>query len=87
MKRNLLISNQIIIYCIIFDQRVNYLCICDEDHCHAECFGYNRSIDQCSFCLSNGLCLESKLDDRKDFLCVCPRCYHMGKDVNILMNC
>ena len=54
---------------------MNYLCLCQQDHYRAECFGYNHSIDHCFLCLSNGYCLESKSDNRRDFLCVCPRCY------------
>ena len=56
---------------------LNYLCICDTtDHYRAECFGYNRLLDQCSLCLSNGYCLKGELNDKSDFLCLCPRCYH-----------
>lgn len=54
----------------------NYLCICDIDYYRVECFGYNRSIDQCSVCLSNGYCLKGELNDKSDFLCLCQRCYH-----------
>lgn len=28
---------------------MDYLCLCQRDHCRAKCFGYNHSIDQCSF--------------------------------------
>ena len=55
---------------------MNYFCMCDIDHYRAECFGYNRSLDQCSLCLSNGYCLKGELNDQSDFLCLCPRCYH-----------
>ncbi len=55
---------------------LNYLCICEVDHYRVECFGYNRSIDQCSLCLSNGYCLKGELNDKADFLCLCPRYYH-----------
>jgi hypothetical protein len=55
---------------------LKYLCICDIDHYRAECFGYNRSIDQCSLCLSNGYCLKGRLNDKSDFICLCPRCYY-----------
>ncbi len=55
---------------------MNYLCICELDHYRADCFGYNRSLDQCSLCLSNGYCLKGELDDKADFLCRCPRCHH-----------
>ena len=55
---------------------LNYLCICDVDHYRAECFGYNRSSDQCSLCLSNGYCLKSELNKRSSFVCLCQRCYY-----------
>ncbi len=55
---------------------LNYLCICEPDFYRAECFGYNRSLDQCSLCLSNGYCLKGELDDEADFLCLCPHCHH-----------
>ena len=55
---------------------MNYLCICDIDHYRAECFGYNRSIDQCSSCLSNGYCLKGELNQKSDFVCLCPRCHY-----------
>jgi hypothetical protein len=55
---------------------LKYLCICDIDHYRAECFGYNRSIDRCSLCLSNGYCLKGRLNDKSDFICLCPRCYY-----------
>ena len=54
----------------------NYLCVCNSDHSRAECFGYNRSLDQCSLCLSNGYCVKGELNDRSDFICLCPRCFH-----------
>lgn len=54
----------------------NYLCICEEDHSRAECFGHNPSTDECSQCLSNGHCLQGQLNVRSDFLCLCPRCHH-----------
>ena len=55
---------------------LNYFCICEFDHYRAECFGYNRSIDQCSSCLSNGYCLKGELNDKSDFVCLCPRCHY-----------
>ncbi len=57
---------------------LNYLCICDGYHYRAECFVYDRSIDQCSLCLSNGYCLKGELNNKTDFICVCPHC-HYGK--------
>jgi hypothetical protein len=54
----------------------NYLCICENDHYRVECFGYSHSIDRCSHCIYNGYCLKGELNDKRDFLCLCPRCYH-----------
>ncbi len=55
---------------------LNYVCICEPDHYRAECFGYNRFIDQCFLCLSNGYCLKGELNDKSDFLCLCSRCHY-----------
>jgi hypothetical protein len=52
--------------------------MCEPDYYRAECFGYNRFIDQCSLCLSNGFCLKGELDKQADFFCLCPHC-HYGK--------
>ena len=52
-----------------------YLCFCDENHSHAECFQYDTTLDQCSFCLSMGQCLRGDPSDMDDFLCLCPACY------------
>lgn len=52
--------------------------MCEPDHYRAECFGYNRFIDRCSLCLSNGYCLKGELDHKADFLCLCSHC-HYGK--------
>ena len=57
---------------------LNYFCICESNHYHVECFGYNPSIDQCSLCPSNGRCLQGELNIENDFLCLCSRC-HYGK--------
>ena len=51
------------------------MCICEEDHQRAECFGYDHQLEQCSSCLSGGQCLkENRL--KPDFLCLCPACYY-----------
>jgi len=52
-----------------------YLCICEENHNRAECFGYDYNLDQCSFCLSGGQCLKENRW-RSDFMCLCPQCYY-----------
>lgn len=54
---------------------VYYFCICERDYTRAECFGYSQSNDQCSLCLSNGFCLKGELNNPRDFLCICPRCF------------
>ena len=55
----------------------DYFCQCDQYH-HAECFRYNRKIDQCnpSPCLAGGQCLHGDQQNRTDFICLCPRCYY-----------
>lgn len=55
----------------------NYICICDENE-HAECFQYNSTLDKCTRlkCRNNGQCIHGDLDDRRDFVCLCPQCYY-----------
>ncbi len=54
----------------------NYICLCDNNN-HAECFRYNSRFDECKTrCLVNGQCIHGDLDNRKDFICLCPRCYY-----------
>ena len=55
---------------------LNYVCVCESDHYRAECFVYNRLIDRCSVCLSNGFCLKGELKDKTDFLCLCSGCHY-----------
>jgi hypothetical protein len=52
----------------------SYLCICDENHTRAECFGYDDSLDRCSSCLADAQCLKGN-QSLIDFICLCPRCY------------
>ena len=54
----------------------HYYCLCDMYE-HAECFRYNLTFDEChGRCRAGGQCIRGDLEDRKDFLCLCPRCYH-----------
>jgi hypothetical protein len=54
----------------------NYICLCDIND-RAECFRYNSTLDQCNErCLTNGQCIHGDLDNRKDFICLCPHCYY-----------
>ena len=63
-------------YSLICFHDNDYFCLCDIDH-HAECSRYNSTFDQCSGrCLVNGQCIHGDLDNRRDFVCLCPRCYH-----------
>ena len=52
-----------------------YLCICEENHKRAECFGYDHNLDQCSSCLSDGRCIKED-QWKSNFLCLCPKCYY-----------
>ncbi|CAF1394347.1 unnamed protein product [Adineta ricciae] len=67
---------------------LRYLCICESDYYRAECFEYDRSLDQCSSCLANGYCLKGELNNKSDFLCICPRCFNgkMCQDSTELMS-
>ena len=55
-----------------------YLCVCDEQHRRAECFGYDQSLDRCSSCLAEGQCLHGDPSDPDDYICICPPC-HSGQ--------
>ncbi|CAF1312799.1 unnamed protein product [Rotaria sordida] len=52
----------------------DYFCFCDVTQ-HAECFLYDRSVEQCSYCLSGGHCIQGDLKMKSDYLCLCPQCY------------
>jgi hypothetical protein len=52
-----------------------YLCICGENHSRVECFRYDYTLDQCSYCLAGGRCLIENPLQPKDFICLCPPCY------------
>jgi hypothetical protein len=53
----------------------NYLCVCENDHYRANCFGHDTQLDHCDKCLSEGKCLRGDLEDSNVFLCLCPSCY------------
>ncbi len=54
----------------------NYICLCDNNS-RAECFQYDSTLDQCKTrCLLNGQCIHGDFDNRRDFVCLCPRCYY-----------
>jgi hypothetical protein len=54
----------------------NYFCVCDIYN-HAECFRYDSTLDKCSGqCRAGGQCIHGDLDNPRDFICLCPRCYY-----------
>ena len=54
----------------------HYFCLCDM-YGHAECSRYDSTLDECNGqCRAGGQCIHGDLDDRRDFVCLCPRCYH-----------
>ena len=54
----------------------NYFCLCDM-YGHAECSRYDSTLDQCyGRCRAGGQCIHGDLDDRRDFICLCPHCYY-----------
>ena len=55
---------------------MNYICLCDTNR-RAECFRVDRNLGSCRHCLSHGRCVQGNLNDRFDFVCLCPRC-HFG---------
>ena len=44
-----------------------YLCICDENHNRAECFIYEKNLDQCSSCLTDSQCIKYGSSSSPDF--------------------
>ena len=70
-KYHLLCRNNDKLFCFYDD---NYLCICEENHTHVDCFGLDTSVDQCNFCFSDGKCLRGNLDNPTDIICFCPKC-------------
>jgi len=63
-------------YSLICFQDDNYFCLCDMYN-HAECSRYDSTLDECSGkCRAAGQCILGDLDNRKDFVCLCPRCYY-----------
>jgi hypothetical protein len=67
-----LCRNNLSLFCFRDD---NYICICDQEHYRAECFGYDYNLDHCSHCLAGGLCLKEEKDK---YHCIYPSC-HTGK--------
>ena len=54
----------------------NYFCLRDE-YDHAECSRYESKLDECNGrCRAGGQCIHGDLDDTRDFVCLCPRCYY-----------
>jgi hypothetical protein len=63
-------------YSLICFHDDNYICLCDI-YGRAECSRYNSTLDECNGrCLADGQCIHGDLDDRKDFVCLCPQCYY-----------
>ncbi|UJR07875.1 hypothetical protein I4U23_012157 [Adineta vaga] len=52
-----------------------YLCICSEEHNRVDCFTYDKHLDQCFDCLTNGRCIKGNRTQMNHFLCLCPPCY------------
>jgi hypothetical protein len=55
----------------------DYICICEEGHGRAVCFGFNSKLDHCSKCFSEGKCIQGNLKVPNDFICLCRSC-HQG---------
>jgi hypothetical protein len=63
-------------YSLICFHDDHYFCVCDM-YRHAECSRYDSTLDECEGrCRAGGQCIHGDLDDRRDFVCLCPRCYH-----------
>jgi hypothetical protein len=57
---------------------LSYLCICDSNHTRVECFPFDQTLDQCSYCLAGGRCLKGNPTRSNTFHCICPPC-HSGR--------
>ncbi|CAF4411452.1 unnamed protein product [Rotaria sp. Silwood2] len=71
-KYHQICQNNTELYC--FHDEI-YFCFCSVDHYEAACIIHNPQIDHCGKCLSKGQCLHGDLNNSKDFICLCPKCY------------
>ena len=65
-------------YSLLCFQDEHFFCLCDNSS-RAECSQYNSKADQCivrNRCRVDGQCIQGDLENRRDFLCLCPRCYY-----------
>lgn len=73
IKYHHLCSSNHTLFCF-FDE--TYLCVCDENHKRADCFGYDQNLDRCSRCLAGGRCLKGNPARADDFICLCRQCHY-----------
>ncbi|CAF3898201.1 unnamed protein product [Adineta steineri] len=66
-------SNSSSLLCFVDD---DYFCLCDINQI-AQCFLYDKTLDQCKHCLAQGQCIKGDTDTPSDYVCRCPRC-HFG---------
>ncbi|CAF1096664.1 unnamed protein product [Adineta steineri] len=66
-------SNSSSLLCLVDD---DYFCLCDINQI-AQCFLYDKTLDQCKHCLAQGQCIKGDTDTPSDYVCRCPRC-HFG---------
>ncbi|CAF4128023.1 unnamed protein product, partial [Adineta steineri] len=52
----------------------NYVCYCSIITNRSECLTYRQHSITCSYCINHGLCLRGDLQNRNDFVCICPKC-------------
>jgi hypothetical protein len=63
-------------YSLMYFHDDDYFCLYDM-YGHAECSRYDSTLDKCNGrCRAGGQCIRVNSDDRRDFVCLCPRCYH-----------
>ena len=52
----------------------NYVCYCNEVTNRSECLSYRQRSTACSHCINRGRCIQGDLQNRSDFMCICPQC-------------
>lgn len=50
--------------------------MCANNNSRAECFIYDQSLDHCSSCFPNSLCLKGNSTQSNDFICICQQCHY-----------
>ena len=52
----------------------NYVCYCSTSTNRSECISYQQIGIECQHCINQGYCVQADLQNRSDFVCICPKC-------------